>query len=55
MLELSTSTNDLPEPTSQELEEWSYIEELQKTCPHSHLMRDLDLEDGCLHCGYYSK
>lgn len=54
-LELSISTSELSELPEEDQKELAYIEELQKACPYSHLMQDLDPEDGCLHCGYYSK
>lgn len=34
---------------------FSILEEIQKKCPHSHDFKDLDPEDGCIHCGFYSK
>lgn len=45
--------------TPEELEEneadWKEMERIMTECPHSHKFEDLDPEDGCIYCGFYSK
>lgn len=40
---------------AQEDAQHSLLMNAQKNCPHSHAMEDLDPEDGCVHCGFYTK
>ena len=42
-------------PTREELEEFETVEKLQAACKEDHNIANLDPEDGCLNCGYYSK
>lgn len=42
----------LRSPSMQELQEWSDQLNREILCTYSHLPRDLDPEDGCVHCGY---
>lgn len=42
-------------PTQSELDELAEIDRIQTECTSSHRFEDLDPEDGCLDCGYYSK
>jgi len=44
-----------PEEEAQMLADHEESERLQRECKHSHKFEDLDPEDGCIHCGYYSK
>ncbi len=54
---ISLSPEDLQdyEPDTQELAQMAEAEKNEKNCPYSHRFEDLDPEDGCVYCGFYSK
>lgn len=54
-LELTKGQPDDYKPSLQEEKEQEEIERMQRECPYSHRMSDIDPEDGCVHCGFYAK
>jgi hypothetical protein len=54
-LELSKAEPSDDIPDEEELAMLKEAEAGQNNCPCSHKIEDLDPEDGCVACGFYSK